>query len=197
MILLKNLFKSFAFLSIVFIYQTLNISIKAEEYDYGDYKYLNYFRYLDENDKKILELVDKTQKVLITPKENTPACKSENIWGYVNAPAKYTDGYFRTDMTICTNRILTSSKNYNDASYYLSVTLHHEAFHTAQLCQFPPSFVPFGINNGNFSKVIRDQVYGSEVYADNNEEQNLIEMEAFYVEQKPKTVLLYLENYCF
>ena len=196
MILLKNLFKSFAFLSIVFLYQTLNFSIKAEEYNYGDYKYLNYFRYLDENDKKILEIVDQTQKVLIYPKENTPYCKSENIWGYVNSPVKYTDGYFRTDMTICTNRILTFSNNSNDASYYLSETLHHEAFHTAQLCRFPPDFVPFGIKNGNFSKVIRDKVYGGEVYAENNEEQNLIEMEAFYVEHKPKTVLLYLENYC-
>tara|TARA_Y100000589_G_C27142345_1_gene625295 strand:+ start:742 stop:1335 length:594 start_codon:yes stop_codon:yes gene_type:complete len=196
MILLKNFFKSFSFLSIVFIYQTLNFSIKAEGYNYGDYKYLNYFRYLNENDEKILDIVDKTQKVLIIPKENTPKCKSENIFGYVNAPDKYTDGYFRTDMTICTNRILTFSNNSDEASYYLSETLHHEAFHIAQLCRFPPYFVSFGINNGNFPKFIRDQVYGAEVYADNNEEQNLIEMEAFYVEHKPKTVLLYLENYC-
>ena len=196
MILLKNLFKSFAFLSIVFLYQTVNFSIKAEEYNYGDYKYLNYFRYLDENDKKILEIVDQTQKVLIYPKENTPYCKSENIWGYVNAPVKYTDGYFRADMTICTNRILTFSNNSDEASYYLSETLHHEAFHTAQLCRFPPDFVPFGINNGNFSKVIRDKVYGGEAYVENNDEQNLIEMEAFYVEHKPNTILVFLENYC-
>ena len=100
-------------------------------------------------------------------------------------------------MTIWTNRILTYSNNWNDASYYISETLHHEAFHTTQLCRFPPCFQPFGIKNGNFSKSIRDKVYGAEVYARNNEKQNLIEMEAFYVEHKPYSVLAYLENYCF
>ena len=99
---------------------------------------MNYFRYLNGKDKKILDVVDKTQKVLIYPKENKPDCKSENIRVYVNAPIKYTDGYFRTDMTIWTNRILSYSNNWNDASYYLSETLHHEAFHTAQLCRLNP-----------------------------------------------------------
>ena len=197
MSLTKNLIKSFAFLSVIITYQTFNYSSRANNnYDYGDYKYLDFFRYLNEIDQRILEAVDKSQKVLFYPRENTPDCKSENIWGYVDAPIKYQDGYFRTDMAICTNRILTQSNNWNDASYNISETLHHEAFHTAQLCKSPPEFKTFGINNGYFSKSIRDKVYGAEVYANNSPEANLIEMEAFYVEHKPYMVLSYLEEYC-
>ena len=192
----KNLFKLFKFLSLIIIYQTFNFAVKANyEYDYGDYKYLDFFGYLNEIDRRIIETVDKSQKVLFYPRENTPDCKSENIWGYVNRPI-YNKGYFRTDIAICTNRILIQSNNVDDASYNLSETLHHEAFHTAQLCKSPPDFQTFGINNGYFSKSIRDKVYGGEVYADNSPEANLIEMEAFYVEHKPYMVLSYLEEYC-
>ena len=192
----KNLFKSFKFLSVIIIYQTFNFGVKASnEYDYGDYKNLDFFGYLNEIDRRIIEKVDNSQKVLFYPRENTPDCKSENIWGYVNYPT-YNEGYFRTDIAICTNRILIQSKNPDNASYNLSETLHHEAFHTAQLCKSPPDFKAFGINNGYFSKSIRDKVYGAEVYADNSPEANLIEMEAFYVEHKPYMVLSYLEEYC-
>ena len=77
------------------------------------------------------------------------------------------------------------------------MTFNHEALHSAQLCKSRPYFKPFGINNGYFSKSVRDKVYGSEVYAKNTPEDDLLEMEAFYVEDKPYLVIAYLEEYCY
>ena len=130
-------------------------------------------------------------------------CKSKNYWGYVTGAYKDTDGFFKSNLVICSNKIIRYTNKYyknnltEKTSYFINGTLNHEALHSAQLCKSRPYFKPFGINNGYFSKSIRDKVYGSEVYAKNTPEDDLLEMEAFYVEDKPYLVISYLREYCY
>ena len=186
----------------IFIFpNTFNSKARAD--NYGDYKNLKFFKYLDKSGEKIIDLVDRSQKVIFYPKENTPKCKSNNYWGYVTGAYKDTDGFFKSYLVICSNKIIRYTNKYyknnltEKSSYFINVTLNHEALHSAQLCMSSPYFKPFGINNGYFSKSIRDKVNKSEVYAKNTPEDDLLEMEAFYVEDKPYLVIYYLEEYCY
>ena len=187
--------------SIFIFFHTFNLVVRAD--NYGDYKNLRFYSYLNTSGEKIIDLVDRSQKVIFYPKENTPMCKSKNYWGYVTGAYKDTDGFFKSYFVICSNKIIRYTNKYykenftEKSSYFINVVLNHEALHSAQLCKSRPYFKPFGINNGYFSKSIRDKVYKSEVYAKNTQEENLIEMEAFYVEDKPFLVISYLEEYCY
>jgi len=192
------LIKLFNFLSIsslLLISQTFNSFARAD--NYGDYKNFIYYQYLDINGDEIIDLVDRSKKVIFYPRENTPDCKSDPMWGYVNSAYKSSDGYFQSDLVICSNRIIGYSNNWNDISYYINATLHHEAFHAAQICKSPPQFNTIGLNNGIFDQRIRDIVFESETYRNLPYEDKLQEMEAFYVEHKPEIVSSYLEDYCY
>ena len=180
--------------SLFLISQTFNLVAKAD--DYGDYKNFIYYEYLDISGGQIIDLVDRSKKVIFYPRENTPNCKSDNtMLGYVNSAYKDTDGYFKSNIVICTNRIIGYSNNWNEISYRINETLHHEAFHAAQLCKSPPKFSSFGLNNGIFDKWIRDLVF--DYYGELPYEDKLQEMEAFYVEHKPEIVSSYLEDFCY
>ena len=192
------LIKLFNFLSIsslLLISQTFNSIARAD--NFGDYKNFIYYQYLDISGDEIIDLVDRSKKVIFYPKENTPYCKSETMWGYVNPAYRGSDDYFRSNVVICSNRIIGSANNWNEISYYINETLHHEAFHAAQICKSPPQFNTFGLNNGMFDQRIRDIVFESETYRNLPYEDKLQEMEAFYVEHKPEIVSSYLEDYCY
>ena len=196
-----DFFKLVSFSSIFIFCYEFNSVARAD--NYGDYKNLKFYSYLDKSGKKIIDLVDRSQKVIFYPKENTPICKNKNYWGYVTGAYKDTDGFFKSYLVICSNKIIRyTNKNYKNnltqkLQYFINGTLNHEALHSAQLCKARPNFKPFGINNGYFSKSVRDKVYGSEVYAKNTPEDDLLEMEAFYVEDKPYLVISYLREYCY
>ena len=97
---------------------------------------------------------------------------------------------------MCTNTILRFGNNFTDRRYYISETMNHEAFHAAQLCRSPSTdFLPFGLQNGRFSTEIENHV--SENYKGISYMRKLVEMEAFYAEQKPYLVMNYLKKYCY
>ena len=90
--------------------------------------------------------------MIFYPRENTPKCKSNNYWGYVTGAYKDTDGFYKSYLVICSNKIISYTNKYykknftEKLSYFTKVTLNHEALHSAQLCKSRPYFKPFGIN---------------------------------------------------
>ena len=175
---------------------SLDIVTSTYKGDYGEYLSHDYNEYLTMSGKSIIDLVDRSEKVVFLPKENTPYCKSNNVFGYVDYPYLDNGNYF-SNLAICTNRILRYRNNFSERQEEIDKTLNHEALHAAQLCHPPSSdFLPFGIRNGMFSNKIHANL-SSEIYRDLSPTGKLVELEAFYVEDRPHLVKQYLIKHCY
>ena len=181
---------------LMFFLTAFNISSARSQDNYGDYLNHRYSEYLDSNGKSIVDLVDRSEKVIFFPRENTPYCKSNRIFGYLNWPTWRNGNYF-SNLGMCTNRILLYRKNFHERRDQINNTMNHEAFHAAQLCQSLSSgdWIPFGLQNGRFSKHIHDSVY--KYYKNVNSTRKIVEMEAMYAADKPYLVKQYLKKYCY
>ena len=180
----------------LFVFFVLDIPSSKSQDNYGDYLSHSYSKYLTNTGKTILYLVDRSEKVVFFPRENTPFCKLNNVFGYVDYP--YLDnGKYRSNLAICTNRILRYGNNFSERQEEIDKTLNHEALHAAQLCQPPSSgFLPFGIQNGKFSKKIHSNL-SADFYRDLSPIGKLVELEAFFVEDQPHLVTQYLIKHCY
>ena len=181
---------------LMFFLTAFNISSARSQFNYGDYLNHRYTEYLDSTGISIVDLVDRSEKVIFFPRENTPYCKSKNIFGYVDFARWHNANYF-SNLGMCTNRILRYGRNFLERRDQINNTMNHEAFHAAQLCQSRSSgdFIPFGLENGRFSKHIHDFIY--ENYKDVNSTRKIVEMEAMYAQDKPYLVKQYLKKYCY
>lgn len=115
--------------------------------------------------------------------ENSPICKKYDIYGWFD--------HTRQTLSICTERIVSREK----AQYYINETLLHEAVHVAQYCK-NKSLTPLGIATStmNLSSRRRHDVEKAVKLVGHQIRQ--IEMEAFWMEDKPNEVKYVLKKYC-
>ena len=154
----------------------------------GDYKKLNFNKYLDGIGLKIIDLVDKADNPFYYIKENTPDCKSGEFYGYVNTylnPQK-------ADFVVCTYSIYYNlTKNYQEFVHEINDTVRHEAAHAGQICK--KGDYSLGVNKARFKGYPERMV---SYYKNLSKTDRLMELEAFALEDDPVFVLNSLKRFC-
>lgn len=115
--------------------------------------------------------------------ENVGFCKNSNLFGYTDIPKKF---------VICTNNIKNGGW---DMKHYISETVYHEAVHAAHICN---KNAPFGLSANSMplpSNKLQD--IQNSVKIVNSYDARQKEHEAYYFEDKPEKVRLYVKKYCF
>ena len=180
--------KLFLFL---FSYLLFGLNLVAKSQDrYGDYKSHRYLKYADLNSLKIMELVDNSKNFIYIPKENTPYCKKEDIFGYVSSST----GVFG----ICTYTILKYGNNREQDKFEINATIRHEAVHSAQFCRNPTVLKPLGVDRRKLTGYPENQVMPADsYYKDLPYIEKIAEMEGFYGELNPFFVIKALNKNCY
>ena len=192
-----NLMKFTKIIIFIWILLTSNQRTFAEENGYEKYLKHSYFPYLGYFEKNTIKLIDRSDRVWFYFQENTPYCKSYDAWGHLSSFHKRNkEGKWEAIFGMCTKKIFLWSNNFQDRSYALNSTFNHEAVHAAQYCYLPPKFQPFNINNGIFPQRIRDAIKHP-IYSNNTNKDNIIEMEAFYLEDQPRKVKEFVSTFCY
>lgn len=189
---MKNLISKFKFIFIILFFIFLGSQGEKDKNYYGEYKTYEFYNYLDEVGKVIMDRVDNSKKIIYIPKENTPFCKSNPDYaGYVKFPYKKV-----SEFGICTYRIIKS--DYINISPNLNDVVRHEAMHSAQFCRFPSltSLKPVGIDL-NFLIPYKKFVPNEGIYKDIPYDQRVGELEAYYGEDNPSLVLSKLNKFCY
>ena len=187
---MNNLSKSFNiyFFLFLFFYSLFGLNLVAKSQDYyGDYKSHRYFKYADQISAKIMNLVDNSKNFIYVPKENTPYCKKENIFGYVNPST----GVFG----ICTYTILGYGDSIEEDKFEINATIRHEAVHSAQFCKDSTYFRPLGVSRDKLVGYPENQVMS--YYKDLSFNEKIAEMEGFYGELNPFFVIKALNKNCY
>ena len=160
--------------------------------NFEDYTSHNYYQYLDQIGRRIIEKVDSSQNVTYWPKENTPGCKTGNnaiYFGYVSA------NITSFDFVICTYNIY-SHFGERRFKYQINSTLRHEATHSAQICKGGNYLL--GVDKRKFEGYPKERVYGEySIYKKKPYQVQLMELEAFALEREPEFVLRNVESFCF
>jgi len=178
--------KKFLFLISIFIFDPV-----FTYQNVGDYKRLKFNKYLDNVGFRIIDLVDKSKNPYFYIKENTPDCKSGDIFGYVDP--RWDNA---ADFVVCTRGIyfyLTRSDN--DFIHEINDTVRHEAAHAAQFCK--GGDYSLGVDKRRFKGYPERMVYSNSYYRDLPYWQKIMELEAFALEDDPYYVLNSLRNFCF
>lgn len=187
-----KIFKFNIFLCIFFYFLFgINPVVKSED-RYGDYKKHKYLRYADELGLIIMDLVDNSKKFIYIPKENTPKCKKEDIFGYVSSST----GVFG----ICTYTILNYGQNIEEDKFEINATIRHEAVHSAQFCKDPTALRPLGVSRRKLEGYPANQVLPDDSYyskAGFTFTEKIAEMEGFYGELEPYFVIEALNKNCY
>ena len=175
----------------LFSYLLFGLNLVAKSQDrYGDYKSHRYLKYADQNSLKIMELVDNSKNFIYFPKENTPYCKKEEIFGYVSSST----GVFG----ICTYTILKYGSNREEDEFEINATIRHEAVHSAQFCRNPTVLKPLGVDRRKLIGYPENQVMPADsYYKDLPYIQKIAEMEGFYGELNPFFVIKALNKNCY
>tara|TARA_A100001035_G_scaffold270290_1_gene257239 strand:+ start:580 stop:1122 length:543 start_codon:yes stop_codon:yes gene_type:complete len=159
---------------------------------YGDYKKLNFFKYLDNPGLRIIDLVDQTNKPYYFIKENTPTCKSGDYGGYVYGvlfgPKEY-------EYVICTRTLYFNSSNNSGFFKQINRVVRHEAAHAAQICK--QGDFSIGVEKWKFKGYPERMVYNHPIYRGISKMEQLMELEAFAVEDDPYFVLNSVGRFCF
>jgi hypothetical protein len=122
----------------------------------------------------LLNIKSKKYKIL----ENAAICRKHNeIFGFME----------HKKFIICTDNI---KNNISPVKHYVNETIYHEAVHVAQSCRGST----LGLKNIKLAPQKYDEVKRSTIYSDSAFAH---EVEAYYLEDKPKLVLSYLKKYCF
>ena len=159
----------------------------------GDYKKLNFVNSLDYAGLEIINSVDLSQKPYYFIKENTPFCKSNPdyggyVYGVMLGPKEY-------DYVICTRTLDVNT--YNKASFNKQVNrvVRHEAAHAAQICKHDD--FSLGVAKWRFKGYPERMVYNHPIYRGISKMEQLMELEAFALEEDPYFVLNSVNRFCF
>jgi hypothetical protein len=166
--------------------------IAKSEDRYGDYKKHRYLKYADQPGLIIMDLVDNSEKFIYIPKENTPKCKKEDIFGYVSSST----GVFG----ICTYTILNYGDTFEEDKFEINATIRHEAVHSAQFCKNPTALRPLGVSRRKLEGYPANQVLPEDSYyskAGYSYIEKIAEMEGFYGEFEPYFVIEALNKNCY
>ena len=154
--------------------------------NFGDYKKLNFVRYLDYPGLRIIDLVDRTDRPYFLIKENTPFCKSGKYYGYVDEA--WTK---RATFAICTRSV--SLMHPYDFREQINYTLRHEAAHAAQFCK--GGDYSLGVEKWRFAGYPKRMV--KNYYTNLSPTEELMELEAFALERDPYFVESSVRRFCF
>lgn len=110
-------------------------------------------------------------------RENAPICRNRQLFGVLRSP----------DFVVCTNNI---KNTISPAGHYINETVYHEAVHVAQSCKGGP----LGVRDPKLDSNKLNDVSRSVAIVKSHP---IYEVEAYYLEDKPETVLSYLKKYCF
>lgn len=123
------------------------------------------------------QIINSVIKAKFNVRENAPLCKKHNeIYGYA----------FNKDFVICTTNI---KNDISPVSHYVNETVYHEAVHIAQTCKRKPLGIKPTLSFEKMNNVNRSVKYNKDAFT--------LEVEAYYLEDKPEEVLSYLQKYCF
>ena len=111
--------------------------------------------------------------------ENAPICRGHNLFGMRNSP----------DFIICTDNI--KKYDVNSTAFYINQTVYHESVHIAQECKGRPLSIGNMYLSSDKMTDVMNSVNGY------NPRGKVIEMEAYFLEDKPEQVLYYLKKFCF
>lgn len=117
--------------------------------------------------------------------ENTAICRTHtDTYGWYESSKKL--------MNVCTSTILKGPK----PNYYVNETLFHEATHYVQQCKGNGKrMVKLGLNPIHLPQNKLNDVLVSLQYS--NDSYRQIEIEAYFLEDKPDLLKHYLKKYCF
>ena len=151
----------------------------------GQYSFYPYTSNLADETTVLIENARAVQWEIL---ENTPYCKKTgDLYGYVPFPDF---SYGMTNIfVICTHRILSEG---NEDQF--DRIIFHEAVHASQFCHRTDWVL--GIPGSQIPNRIKSFVRNLELYAQNSEEANKIEYEAYYLEDYPQQVNSYLIEHC-
>ena len=143
---------------------------------------MEFLLYLSPEGTEIYKMISKKVRVV----ENTPICRSYNIFGWYQNTTK--------TMVFCTDKILSKV----DPQKYVNETLFHESVHLAQACKHNMREIkPLGIShsamllsdNRKKDLKIATSIGGNMSFN--------MEKEAFWMEDKPEKVKYVVQKYCF
>jgi len=125
-------------------------------------------------------------------RENTEVCRSEkDVFGYLERS--------KNEFVICTSNI---KKGGWSLKHYVNETVYHEAVHVAQDCKNRGIRSIFGNSTLGISK--KSMPLSSDKLNEVNQSATIFsfgsrdrEHEAYFLEDKPKKVLHYVQKYCF
>lgn len=142
---------------------------------------MEFLLYLSTQQMDVYKLVSKKVRVV----ENSSICRKYDVFGFYNAPQK--------TLSICTNKI----KSYPNFEKNVNETLLHESVHVAQSCKT------------NFRYLTHFGIDASSMYLNSQKKADLkkviafdarlkyVDMEAFWMEDKPEKVRYVVRKYCF
>jgi hypothetical protein len=142
---------------------------------------MEFLLYLSPESSEIYKMVSRKVRVV----ENTPICRQHDIFGYYDAVKK--------NLSICISRI----KTYGNLEENVTETFLHESVHIAQDCKTKGNYLaPFGIspsvmdlNQRRQNDLKRTIAFDSRL--------KYIDMEAYWMEDKPDKVKYVVQKYCF
>jgi len=112
-----------------------------------------------------------------TIRENAPICRNKEIFGLLDRP----------NFTICLNNI---KNTISPVKHYVNETVYHESVHVVHSCKGGP----IGIKNIQLDRYkLNDVIRSSNITKQNQ----VYELEAYYLEDKPELVYDYLKKFCF
>ena len=153
---------------------------------------MEFLVYLTASDKEILNLLYKAQ---YSVEENTPLCLlGDKFFGFFKKRQK--------TVVICTKNAIDSGNfsmpsinednYYNPTKTYITRALRHEAVHVAQNCKQANLIDPIRRKKIKLHPYKTKALEASTVVSGNREN----ELEAYWMEDRPKLVKNFLKKYC-
>tara|TARA_Y100001968_G_scaffold333488_1_gene396606 strand:- start:292 stop:756 length:465 start_codon:yes stop_codon:yes gene_type:complete len=154
---------------------------------------MDFIMFLGVKEKEILELLYKAK---FKVEENTPLCLiGENYFGFFKREQK--------TIVICTNNAMkrggyhlprSSREDYFDKTgIYIRRALRHESVHVAQKCNGGSIKEAFNVEKIKIHPFKNEALIGSTSISGRKDR----ELEAYWLEDKPKKVIYILKKYCF
>jgi len=133
------------------------------------------------------EIISEIAAAKFRLRENVGICSQYSVYGHLSPEKQF---------VICTENIRTARILYADIGATINETVYHEAVHAAQICRGKPLGIPRSqmalslqkkANLQNSLKVVRES---------HSQATRRLEHEAYWMEDKPETVLYYLRKSC-
>lgn len=142
---------------------------------------MEFLLYLSPESMDIYKMVSRKVRVV----ENTPICRQNDIFGFYDAAKK--------KFSICIDKI----KTYGNLREYVTETFLHESVHVAQSCKTRgPYLEPLGISP-SMMPLNQRRVNDLKKTVTSDSRLKYIDMEAYWMEDKPEKVRYVVQKYCF